>query len=259
MGVSRLTDLLHLPARSLVALVGAGGKTTTMYTLAHELAEQGRHVLTTTTTNIYLPRPGETESLLIAADTPRLLALVQANWSRYRHITVAGGVIGAEKLSGLQPEQPALLLRDGGAEVVLVEADGARHLKIKAPAAHEPAMPQATTIVLILLSAEALNQPLSHELVHRPELLARITGIERGDVLTPGVIARLLLSEQGGLKSVPEDACVCVLITHATATRHPQVSELAGLLQAAPRIVGVYCSEQPGAWEQVRATHKWVK
>lgn len=247
----RLTDLLHLPARPLVALVGAGGKTTTMYTLAHELAKQGRRVLTTTTTNIYLPRSGETESLVIAADTPRLLALVQANWSRYRHITVARGVIGADKLSGLQPEQPALLLQDGGAEAVLVEADGARHLKIKAPAAHEPAMPLHANLVLLLLSAEALNQPLSHELAHRPELLARIAGIEQGDVLTPGVVARLLLSEQGGLKSVPEAARVCVLITHVTAAQRAEVSELAGLLQTAPCLVGVYCSEQPGAWEQV--------
>lgn len=46
-----------LPA--VISLVGAGGKTTTMYQLADELAEQGKRVLVTTTTHIQCPGEGE--------------------------------------------------------------------------------------------------------------------------------------------------------------------------------------------------------
>lgn len=247
--VARLTDLVQFPTLPLVALVGAGGKTTTMYTLARELAERGRRVITTTTTNIYIPQPGETETLVVAAETPRLLKLVQAGWLHYRHITVAGSVTGSGKLSGVRPEQPALLQQHGGAEAVLVEADGARHLQIKAPATHEPVIPLHTNLALLLLSARSLNSPLSGTLAHRPELIARVTGIEQGELLTPTVVARLLLSEQGGLKNVPESASVHVLITHATAEQRPAVNELAGLLRATTRVTGTYCSERPGAWE----------
>ena len=46
-----------LPA--VISLVGAGGKTTTMYQLADELAEQGKRVLVTTSTHIRRPQEGE--------------------------------------------------------------------------------------------------------------------------------------------------------------------------------------------------------
>lgn len=222
-----------------------------MYTLARELAEQGRRVVTTTTTHIYLPRPGETERLLVDASMPRLLKTLQGGWQKYRHITVASEVIGAEKLKGLEPGQPVLCLQDGGAEAVIVEADGARHLKLKAPAAYEPVIPSQATHVLLLLSAEVLNQPLTGELVHRPEILADLTGIAQGDTLTPAVVARLLLHEQGGLKGIPTSANVYVLTTHATAECRAALGELVALLRQNLCIADVYCSAQPGDWRRV--------
>ena len=203
--MARLSELLRLLARPLIALVGAGGKTTTMYTLAHELAAQGRCVVTTTTTHIYLPRPNESDHLLIENEMPHLLRALQHSWLRYHHITVAreaingneqtgsGHIFARAKLKGLLPEQPLELLQDGGADAVIVEADGARHLNIKAPADHEPVIPLHTNLVLLLLSAEVLNRPLNGEIAHRPEILARLTGISLGDPLTPAAVARLLL------------------------------------------------------------------
>lgn len=256
--MARLSELLHLPARPLIAIVGAGGKTTTMYALAHELAAQGRRVVTTTTTHIYLPRPNESDHLLIESEMPRLLSALQRSWQRYQHITVARETIdGREqtgsghilvKLKGLWPEQPLELLQDGGADAVIVEADGARHLKIKAPADHEPVMPPHTNLVLLLLSAEALNRPLNGEIAHRPEILARLTGISPGDPLTPAVVARLLLHEQGGLKNVPDGAGAYVLVTHAGEEKQADLAELAAFLKGDQRIAGLRYSSQPGEW-----------
>ena len=75
-----LSSLMRLPARPLISIVGAGGKTTTMYTLAAELAALGKRVVTTTTTNIYIPRSDETDTLVVAAETPTLLRMVNAAW-----------------------------------------------------------------------------------------------------------------------------------------------------------------------------------
>jgi probable selenium-dependent hydroxylase accessory protein YqeC len=247
--MAQLSDILLLPARPLIAIVGAGGKTTTMYTLARELAARGRRVVTTTTTNIYVPGPDETESLLVDSEAPRLLDKLSDSWQRHHHITVASEVISSGKLRGLPPELPVLFFQRG-AEAVIVEADGARHRRIKAPAGHEPVIPLHTNLVLLLLSAEALNQPLSGEIAHRPEILARLTGIAPGDLLTPTVVARLLLNEQGGLKHVPEGAPVCVLITHATAERRALVEELARLLMQSGKIAGVYSAERSGEWDR---------
>ena len=73
-----LSELIALPPQSLISLVGAGGKTTTMYTLASELAQQGKRVITTTTTNIYFPKPGETDTLIVSSETPTLLKMINA-------------------------------------------------------------------------------------------------------------------------------------------------------------------------------------
>jgi probable selenium-dependent hydroxylase accessory protein YqeC len=244
----RLCDLITLPARSLIAITGAGGKTTTMYTLASELAQRGKRVITTTTTQIFYPEPDETDLLVVASETDALLKTIGEAWLQYHRITVAGTVLRTEKLAGLEPEQPYALLVKSGADTVIVEADGARHRMIKAPAEYEPVIPLQTNVALLLMSAEAINQPLSDKIAHRPELVAKLTGINMGDILSPAVIARLMTSEQGALKHIPETATAYLLITHASMAPKATIRELVSLMRSSPRIVGVLGSDKPGEW-----------
>ena len=246
--MSLLCDFIDLPTSPLIAITGAGGKTTTMYTLAKELAEQGKRVITTTTTQIFYPQPGETDKLIIASETRDPLNAIEEAWQQYLRITIAGTVLRTEKLGGLQPEQPFELLVQSGADAVIVEADGARHRMIKAPAEYEPVIPLQTNVALLLMSAEAIDQPLSESIAHRPELIAKVTGINIGDILAPAVIARLMTSEQGALKHVPEPAAAYLLITHASIATNAAIGELASLVQHSPRKVNVLSSEMPGVW-----------
>jgi len=243
-----LSDLIDLPTGSLIAIVGAGGKTATMYTLASELAQRGKRVITTTTTQIFYPEPGETDTLIVASETDALLKKIDAALQQYHRVTVAGNVLRTEKLAGLQPEQPYELLVKSCADVVIVEADGARHRMIKAPAEHEPVIPLKTNVALLLMSAEAINQSLSDRIAHRPELVAKVTGIHMGDVLSPAVIARLITSEQGALKHIPKTAAVYLLITHASMAQKAAIHELLSLLRCSSRVVDVLSSEKPGEW-----------
>ena len=239
-----LSDLLDLPPRPLISIVGAGGKTTTIYTLASELAQRGKRVITTTTTNIYFPKEDETDTLIVAAETRALLKMVSAAWKQHQRVTIAGRVIGAGKVAGLELDQPYELLMKSGADVVIVEADGARHKVIKAPAEHEPVIPPETNVALLLMSAEAINQPLSGEIAHRPERVAALLGINQGDILTPALVGKLMTSEEGGMKNIPEGAMVYMLITHVMEDRR-EAAELVGRLA---RAESVYCSNQPGEW-----------
>jgi probable selenium-dependent hydroxylase accessory protein YqeC len=243
-----LSDLITLPAHPLISIVGAGGKTTTLYTLANELAQHGKRVITTTTTNIYFPQKGETDTLIVSPETPRLLKMISASWKQNQRITVAASPIGAGKLAGLQSDQPYELLMKSGADVVVVEADGARHHMIKAPAEHEPVVPPQTNVALLMMSAEAINQPLSAEIAHRPEMVAKVAGIELGDVLSPGVVARLMMSERGAMKNIPATSIIYLLITHATENRHDLVQELSSLIQHSSGMTQVLYSVHPGEW-----------
>jgi probable selenium-dependent hydroxylase accessory protein YqeC len=243
-----LSELIDLPEQALISLVGAGGKTATMYTLARELAQKGKRVVTTTTTQIFTPAADETEKLIVEVDMMTLVNRVKTAWQYHRHITVASGIDHRGKLTSLPSNIPPLLIRAGGADVVISEADGARHRMIKAPAENEPVVPPATDVALVLMSAQAINQPLGEEIAHRPEQVAAITGVQMGDILTPGVIARLMTSEQGALKGIPESAQVYLLVTHAAVERREGVLVLARLVRASGRITGVLYSEEAGAW-----------
>lgn len=243
-----LSDIIPIPPGSLISLVGAGGKTTTMSTLASELAAQGKRVVTTTTTNIYVPTRGETDTLIVSTETPTLLKMLSSAWKQHHRVTVAGRVIGAGKIAGLKPDQIYELLIKGGADVVIVEADGARHNMIKAPAEHEPLVPSQTTIALLLMSAEALNQPLSAEIAHRPERIAAVLDINQGDRLTPYSVARLMISDQGALKHIPETASVYLLLTHVLAEQTEMIHEVVERVLRSGRVKRVLCSPRPGEW-----------
>jgi probable selenium-dependent hydroxylase accessory protein YqeC len=243
-----LSELIDLPEQPLISLVGAGGKTTTMYTLAQELARRGRRVVTTTTTQIFAPTPGETEQLIIEAEPSVLLDAVKTSLRQHRHITIAGSINERGKLMSIPPGIPALLLRQGVVDAVIIEADGARHRMIKAPADFEPVVLPETNVALLLMSAGAINRPLSEGIAHRPERVAEVTGIHLGDLLTPDVIARLMTSEQGALKGIPATARAYLLVTHATPERREVVLELAGRVRDSGRITGALYSEEAGVW-----------
>lgn len=243
-----LSELLTLPPRPLIAIVGAGGKTTTMYTLAAELAQRGNRIVTTTTTNIYVPRQGETDTLIVATDTPNMLKMVNNAWQQHRRVTVAGKVTAAGKLGSIQPDQPYALLKSSGADVVIVEADGARHSMIKAPAEYEPVTPLQTNAALLVISAEAINQPLNADIAHRPERIAAALEIEQGDILTPQRIAHLMTSTQGAMKNIPEQTVVYLLITHVSAERSSMAQELASFVRNFVKDMHILGSALPGEW-----------
>lgn len=243
-----LSDLINLPDHPLISLVGAGGKTTTMYTLAAELARSGKCVVTTTTTHLFLPKSNETDLLIVEVETERLIPLIASAWKRYRRVTVASATVGKDKIAGLNIELPNALLARSGADAVIVEADGARHCMIKAPAEHEPPVPLHTTHTLIVMSAEAFNQPLSGQIAHRPEQIAVVVGMNLGGILTPERIACLMMSEFGGLKNVPPESVNNLLITHADAMKRDAVAELHSLLRHSSRIAGVLYSPEAGNW-----------
>src|SRR5438876_5136081 len=243
-----LCDLIDLPAHPLITIVGAGGKTTTMYSLASELANRGKRVITTTTTQIFYPEPDENDTLIVASETHALLKTIDEAWQKYCRLTVAGAVLRTDKLAGLQPEQPYELLMKSRADIVIVEADGARHRMIKAPAEYEPVIPIQTNVALLMMSAEAINQLLSDRIAHRPEQVARVTGISQGDILSPAIIAKLMTSEQGALKHIPKTASVYLLITHTSISQKETIRELASLALSSSRLTGVLSSKQPGVW-----------
>lgn len=176
---------LDMARHRMVALVGAGGKTSTLYALARQAADSGRTVVVTTTTHI-LRHPGLP---LVEEPTPeRLRAALEGHG-----VVTVGTVFRGDKLSGAgTPEE----LRRA-ADVVLVEADGAKRLPLKAPAEYEPVIPPCADAVAAVAGMDAVGQAVGVA-CHRPERVCALLGVGAEHVLTPEDAALLLASPQGG-------------------------------------------------------------
>ncbi len=135
--MTNLKDALTLKKGGVVSLVGACGKTSLMYRLAHELTADGAMVLTTTTTKIFAPTEEQSPRLILSASPGRILDEAKKNMGFQRHITAAFGKTAVEnKLEGFSPEIIDRLWEAGVFQWILVEGDGALNWPLKAPAVH---------------------------------------------------------------------------------------------------------------------------
>ena len=117
---------------NVIAVVGAGGKSSLIEALADKFAAAGQKVCITTTTHIYKHDDRE-------------------NVCYY-------GRDEGEKLSYPGDEEFSRLCSIYDA--VIVEADGSKHFPIKIPAVHEPVIPENTNHIFVVMGLHALARPI---------------------------------------------------------------------------------------------------
>ena len=153
--------------RGVTALIGGGGKTTLMCTLAEELRRRGTVVVTTST---HIQRPEQYPVLLSGG-----AAAVSAALAAHGAVCVAGETAeGKLTAPALSFETLAQL-----ADFVLVEADGAKRLPLKAHAPHEPVIPPNTRQTIYVVGADGFGRPI-RQICHRPERYAALCGAAAG-------------------------------------------------------------------------------
>ncbi|WP_262411685.1 selenium cofactor biosynthesis protein YqeC [Aeromonas hydrophila] len=144
---------------TLISLCGAGGKTSTLFWLADYFHQQGKKVLLTTSTRMFLPASSSRRTLLIEADPIRQLTRCQAlpdepmQLVLFSHLDRASG-----KAVGPSPQQIDLLKGQQRFDIILVEADGAHHKLLKAPALHEPCIPQHSDWVIVTVHPDGIDR-----------------------------------------------------------------------------------------------------
>lgn len=176
-----IASLLHIQP-GITSIIGSGGKTTLMMTLARALAQQGTVIITTSTR--ILPPEGipyvsgeddETVQKMLAASSVLCVA------SRY-----PSGKLGAPACSFDHLAQLA--------DFVLVEADGSRGLPLKAHASHEPAVPGGSNQTLCVVGGDGFYRPLQ-SVCHRAEIFAALAEIPLSSIVTPAQAAAVINRE----------------------------------------------------------------
>ena len=191
-----LRTQLAVGDHELIAIVGAGGKSTILFTLGQELAEGNARVVLTTTTKMASDQV--TDPACWSDDPVEIGRALEPG----QPLFVALGTVPG-KVTGPSPEAVDRLYAETAADYVVVEADGARSMSVKAPADHEPVIPSRSTLVVVVVGIDAIGRSLQ-SVAHRPERIEAITGLPTDTVLTVADIARILLHPQGGLKQIPD-------------------------------------------------------
>jgi probable selenium-dependent hydroxylase accessory protein YqeC len=195
----------------VVAIAGAGGKTTLLYRLADEARAAGRRVIITTTTHMGVPAH---EPIVLYADgRVDLAGDVEAALEAHGRAVVFARRVRADKVDGLEPAAVDGLARL--ADLVLVEADGARRRPFKVPAEHEPVVPSSARLLVVVAGLDVLGRPLDEANVHRRERLAAVAGQTLGSPVTEDTIVRALGDPTGYLARAPSGARVAVFLNKA--------------------------------------------
>ena len=172
----------------IIAIVGSGGKTTLLKQLARQYREEGKSVFVTTTTHMFI----EEDTLL--TDDSRLIirALKETGYA------MAGIPVG-NKISALSMETYNNVCAH--ADVVLVEADGSKHMPLKFPNENEPVIPHNTDEIYVVCGLHAIGHK-AKDVCHRLELVKNCLGIEDDTRITPDHVRRLVL--EGYLRPLSE-------------------------------------------------------
>jgi molybdenum cofactor cytidylyltransferase len=207
-----LLQALGLSRCRAVALVGSGGKTTLMFNLAQALAP----VIVTTTTHLGAAQAALADRHLVWPEGVRLADLVSPG-SEGTTLITADADPATARLRGLSGPQWADLLAwsTRRARPVLVEADGSRLRPLKAPAAHEPAIPADVDAVIVCAGLLGIGLPLDDQHVHRPAVFAALSGLSLGSPVTPEALAAVLAHPDGGRKRIPAGARSVAVLNQA--------------------------------------------
>lgn len=181
--------------RGIVCAVGAGGKKSVLYQLVREHA--GHIALTATVQMTEFPEDLPVERIVDDETMLRDRVLAAA---RSGSVAYACPSKKAGRYSGVSPETIRSIHEEGGFDASYVKADGARMRWIKAPDAGEPMLVQGADVVIPVVSARAIGEPLDERVAHRIERVAAVTGLAKGNLLTPEAVGRLLASDVGALQ-----------------------------------------------------------
>jgi molybdenum cofactor cytidylyltransferase len=242
-----LATALRISSTPRVALVGGGGKTTTMFTLARESSSP---VIVAATAHMAIEQLALVNQYFFVDDAASLDIQLSTGVTLFTGPSTVTGKTTGLSANGVHR---VLDLANRYHVPFFIEADGSKCLPLKAPAEHEPPIPDFVDTVIYVVGLSGLGQPLDAEHVHRPERFARLSDLSIGDVVTPEAIAKVLIDPGGGLKNVPPTARRIAVLNQADT---PELQARAQII--ARQLLPTYHAAAITAlkYEQIFAVHE---
>jgi molybdenum cofactor cytidylyltransferase len=199
----KLVDTIRPQSYTRLAIVGAGGRTTTLFRLAKQIANP---VIITTSDHLEVGQVGQTDHHNAIQVLDDLAPLRQSIKEGITLVTVSEGI--RNRTDGLLVAIMEELNEIAHSHDIplIIEADDSRRKLLKAPVENEPSIPDFVDTVIVLAGLKAIGKPFDQEWVHQPEKLENLSGLKVGSAITPQSIVNVLVDEDGGLKNIPKGA-----------------------------------------------------
>jgi molybdenum cofactor cytidylyltransferase len=188
-------------------------------------------VIVTATTHLHVGQIKLADSHWIG-ENPTDLAGLEEN---LRGVMLVTGPIEGNRTTGLNENSIERLraVCDDHALPLLIEADGSRQHPLKAPAEHEPPIPEFVETVIVVAGLSGLGKPLTEKYVHRVGRFRQLVQLpsERVDespgeeIITPEMVVKVLAHPEGGLKNIPAKARRVALLNQADT---PELQSIGG-------------------------------
>ncbi len=199
---------IDINTKALITFVGAGGKTSAIFSLGEELIKLGKKVLITTTTAIYYPQASPILKRVVGLGEVEKISQEMP----LKTMVVAGNKITSEgKLKGFKGEEIDKIFQSNSFEFILVEGDGAHCKSIKAPEAYEPVIPECTSFLVAVVGMDVIRKSVNEQNIHRIDRFIEITGARRGGIINSSMLIKLISHPRGSFKNCAK-GCRRVLI-----------------------------------------------
>jgi probable selenium-dependent hydroxylase accessory protein YqeC len=187
----KLKNYLNIRENDIITFVGAGGKTTTI----NKLAEEYKNNLIVTTTTHFFPFDSfEHEEIIIENEEKLDFYLEKIKYKASESIVVVGrGKKSSGKITGILPIWLDILKDELPDSNFLVEGDGAKGKYIKAPANHEPVIPDKTDIIAVVLGLSNFGEKISEKNSFR---INELSDLVEGEYIDENLIIKILTSEK---------------------------------------------------------------
>jgi molybdenum cofactor cytidylyltransferase len=241
----KLQQALDIVRGDVVAFIGAGGKTSTLMNLGYELAEAGWRVMATTTTYIDADQLNLAPcSVQVRAGTEALSKALNEHRFAFLYDVFRNG-----RVYGPSPDYIPRLLDSVDSDVLLIEADKAEGMLLKAPTAGEPVIPPETSLVVPVASLSVLDYDLDDEHVYNVKGIVERYGFPEGARMKSPWVAQVMRDDELGLRGVPEKARVMALLngTPEKGYLRGRARLIAKLILRSKRVQGVAIGSVRGA------------
>lgn len=202
----KLIEALRVDSKTRLSFVGSGGKTSSLIRLGYEWPNI---CIAAATTHI-----GKNQIQYFINHQILDNNITGTGYRLSESTLFTGKDVVENRLNGIDPQFWNELNRiaEENDVPVFIEADGSKMKPLKAPAAHEPPVPEWVNHVVVSVGISILGKPLDESYVHRAELFSSLTGLEMGKPVNWQAIMKMLTHPQGGLKNIPRHARKSVLL-----------------------------------------------